>query len=82
MGLSVGLASQVVGPSGSISIIPAVSLVAIIGGAISMGMLFGAVRRLVQDRESDRNEQAKENREIKQEIKELRQDMLTQERRQ
>jgi hypothetical protein len=53
IGLSLAIAASATAQTGEasmpLSIIPAVSLVAIIGGAISMGMLFNRVKQLEKD---------------------------------
>lgn len=48
MGLSVAIAWEQV-PGVPLAVVPTISLVAIIGGAISMGILFQMVRRQAQD---------------------------------
>ena len=55
MGLSLAAAAQGT-PGVPVEIVPAVSLVALIGGAISMGMLFNRVKQLEKDREVMRSE--------------------------
>lgn len=80
VGLSLVNAIQAMNPTVPMPIVPTVSLAALIGGAISMGVLLKSVRRLEQDKQEMQIQMEKNRHEFAEEIKALRREMLEQER--